>query len=164
MSDSSASFYRTVETGYKMYQVDCKMQIDYAVIPALLSFPIGSSEKVYLSTGPWLGLKLNARNVGKAYDESNTGSNYNYTETIVYNDMEKAIKGCDAGWIFACGAHFPVTNNYRIDIALQYSTGFRDVFTSEGTGDFPNSYNDKHSIKNGTVSFTVGVTIPSGNR
>lgn len=164
MSDSSASFYRTVETGYKMYQVESKMQIDYAILPALLSIPLGTSGKINVSTGPWLGLKLNARNVGKAYDESNTGSNFNYTETIIYNDMEKAIKGYDSGWIFGCGAHLPLTNDYRLDLSLQFSTGFRDVFSSEGTSDISGSYNEKHFIRNGTVSFTMGITIPSGNR
>lgn len=164
MSDSSASFYRTIETGYKMYRVDAMVQIDYAIIPAMISFPVGNSRNVYVSTGPWFGLKLNARNVGKAWDESNSGSNYNYNETVIYNDFEKAIKDYDSGWIFVCGTRFNIKNEYRLNLAFQFSTGFQDVFHYAGTREFQNSYNVTHSIRNQSVSITLGVTIPSGNR
>jgi hypothetical protein len=164
MSDSSASFYRTIETGSPMYQVDTKVQIDYAVIPAILSFPAGGLKNVFLSTGPWFGLKLNARTVGTAYNESSYYYNYQVTETTVYDDLEKAIKDYDIGWLFGIGAYMPVWKDYRVNIGFQYSTGFKDVFDYSGAGNAQNPYDDSHVIKNGTVSFVIGVTIPPGKR
>jgi hypothetical protein len=160
MSDSSASFYRTIKPAEQMYQVDTKVQIDYAVIPAILSFPAGNLKNVFFSTGPWFGLKLNARTVGTAYNESSLSYNYQVTETTVYDDLEKAIKNYDIGWLFGLGANLPAWKDYRVNIGFQYSTGFKDVFDFSGTGNNQSPYDDSHVIKNGTLSFVIGVTIP----
>jgi len=160
MSDSSASFYRTIDNSTPLYQVDTKVQIDYAVIPAILSFPAGNLKNVLLSTGPWFGLKLNARTVGLAYHESSYTYNYQVTETTVYDDLEKAIKDYDIGWLFGLGANLPVWKDYRVNIGFQYSTGFKNVFDYSGTGNNQYPYDDSHVIKNGTLSFVIGVTIP----
>jgi hypothetical protein len=164
MSDSSASFYRTIKNGSTMYQVDTKVQIDYAVIPALLSFPAGNLKNIFLSTGPWFGLKLNARTVGLAYNESSYSYNYRVSETTVYDDLDKAIEDYDIGWLFGLRACLPAWKDYRVNIGFQYSTGFKDVFDSLGTWNNQNPYDDSHVIKNGTLSFTVGVTIPPAKR
>jgi len=160
MSDSSGSFYRTIDNVTPMYMVDTKVQIDYAVIPAILSFPAGNLKNVFLSTGPWLGLKLNARTVGLAYNESSYSTNYQVTETTVYDDLESAVRDYDLGWLFGLGANLPAWKDYRVNLGFQYSTGFKNVFDYSGSGINQYPYDDSHVIRNGTVSFVIGVTIP----
>lgn len=165
LRDSSSSFYMNIQEGSPvMYDVDTKIHIDYGIIPALLSFPVGKSEHLVLYTGPWLGLKLNARVVGEAYNEYNTGGTYQYQKTTVYNDLGNAIKDSDAGWLFGCNASIPVAGNYEITIGLKYSTGFSDVYDSESIGIYMNPYSDSFGIRNSTLSFQVGITIPYKNR
>jgi len=164
IQDSSSSFYRIIKDENQRYYVDTRVQTDYAIIPALLSFPVGKSEKFFLSTGPWFGFKLNARTVGAAYDEYNSGTRYQLRKTVVYDDLEKAIKDYDIGWIFGCGASIPIVKNYKVDMALQYSTGFRDVFDKSGSGNQQNPYDPGIIIRNRTISLLLGFKIPSADR
>jgi hypothetical protein len=158
--DSSSSFYRVIKDNNQMYKVDTRVQIDYAEIPALLTFPAGKSQHLLLSTGPWLALKLNARTVGTAYSENHSGTGYTLNETVVYDDLEKAIKDYDVGWIFGCATSIPIVNNYSVNLALQYSIGFRDVFDASRSGDIMNPYDPVLSIRNSTISLIVGFRIP----
>lgn len=158
--DSSSSFYGVIKDNNQMYSVNTRVQIDYAVIPALLTFPLGKSQHLSFITGPWLGMKLNARTVGTAYNETHSGTSYTLNETIVYDDLEKTIKGYDLGWIFGCGISIPVVNKYSVDVALQYSTGFRDVFYNSGSADFQNPYDPVLAIRNRTISLLIGFRLP----
>jgi hypothetical protein len=157
IGDSSTSFYRLIKDESQMYYVDTKVQADYAVIPALLTFQLGKPGRLYFSTGPWLGLKLNARTVGVAYNEYHSGTSYQLKRTVVYDDLEKLIKNYDTGWIFGFEVSIPVIKNYDVDVALQYSTGFRNVFDRNQLGQSdPNLI-----IRNRTVSLILGFKIPT---
>jgi hypothetical protein len=158
ISDSSTSFYRIIKDNNEMYYVNAKVQTDYAIIPALISIPVGKPDFIYLTTGPWLGLKLNSRNVGVAYDVTHTQNSYELVKTVIYDDLEKLMKNYDLGWIFGCGLSVPVVKDYKIDIGLQYSAGFRDVFTSAGQ---TNQQNDPGlMIKNRSISLLLGIRLP----
>jgi hypothetical protein len=155
--DSSTIFYLSYDKGSPVYDVDSRLEIDYIVIPLLLNFNIGKS--VFFNTGPWVGLQINSSCTGTAYDESNSGSGYILRKTIIYDDMERIIRDNDAGWIFSGGVSLPLKNNYRATISLRYSTGFVNVFNQEAAG--YNQYGAPDlSIRNGTVSFLVGLKIP----
>jgi hypothetical protein len=158
--DSSVFFYRFFHSDNMMYNVDTKVEIDYIVLPVLMNFYFDKSESVYFSTGPWLGLRLNARCVGTALSESRSGSNYALNKTIIYDDMEKLIKGNDFGWIFVGGVTLPFNTKYKVDLALRYSTGFTDVFDQSGIVDKIYRSSGKNIITNGTLSFLIGIKIP----
>jgi hypothetical protein len=161
LKDSSTSFYRSVKDRKLMYYADTKVEIDYAVIPALICFPVGKSERFFLSTGPWLALKLNARNVGTAYNETRTGVSYTLRKTVLYDDLEKLIKDNDIGWLFGCIASFPVMHSkYKLDLALQYSAGFKDVYNHSYFADGEAGSDKAPVIRNGTLSFLIGIKIP----
>jgi hypothetical protein len=164
IKDSSTSFYKYLHDDNQMYYVNTKVQSDYAMIPALLSFQLGESDRVFFNTGPWLGLKLNARSVGTAYIDYHSDASYQLKKTIIYEDLEKAIKDYDLGWIFGFGVSIPVIEEYKVDLTLQYSTGFRDVFDISGTGDIYNQYDKSLSIRNRTISLILGFKIPSADR
>jgi hypothetical protein len=162
--DSSSSFYRIAWKGSPMYSVDTKVQADYAVIPALFRFPVVKSGRIFLSTGPWLGLKLNARTVGVAYEEYRSSNSYQTRKTIVYDDLEELVKDYDTGWIFGCTASVPVIKNYNVDLALQFSAGFRNVYKSSSTGADQNSYDNVKILKNRTISLLLEFPIPYAGR
>jgi hypothetical protein len=163
IKDSSSSFYTYIKNGYPVYYVDTKVQIDYAIIPMLLRFAIGKSDWMFISTGPFLGLKLNARNVGVAYNETRSESGYSVRKIIVYDDIERLTNDNDIGWIFSSGVSLPLFNKYKIDLALQYSSGFKNVYNKNVLVGLQGSSDADHAIKNNTISFKVGFTIPSTN-
>jgi len=163
LKDSSESFYRYQERGGQEYLVDTKIITDYAVIPFLISLPLGKSPGVFFNTGPWLGLKLNSRTVGLAYNEINSGSVYRYTKNVVYDDIEKVINNYDIGWLFSGGVSFLVFNNYKVDLSAQFSAGFRDLFEKKVLSDIdPASIEQKMRLR--TMSLHLGITLPSGKR
>lgn len=163
LKDSSGSFYRYTRNNYKMYYVDSKIQLDYAVIPILINFTAGTNSQIYFNTGPWLGLNLNARTVGVAYDESRTSGSYRLQETVIYDDLEKLITNRDIGWIFGCGASLPLIANYKAEIGMQYSAGFTDIFDKSVPANESSSRGGMNVLKNGTISFLVGLKIPHAN-
>ena len=160
LRDSSVSFYRYIEQEAQMYYVDTKLQIDYAILQALWTFPLGKLDKILLSTGPWFGFRLNARNTGEAFYEYHSTDSYRLIKTTVYDDLEKAIKEYDVGWTFGCGVLLPVLNDYKAIISLRYSPGFRDVYDVSGTGEVQNPNQEDFEIRNRTISFVVGFRIP----
>ncbi len=159
MNDSSALFFRHMNST-PMYSVNAKIFTDYAIIPVLFSLPIGKSQKVFINFGPWLGLKLNARNVGVAYNEERSASSYSVMKTVVYDDLERLIKDNDLGWIFRTGVSLPLFNKYKVDLALQYSSGFKDVYNKSLFADQQNLSIQDFVIRNRTISFLIGFTIP----
>jgi hypothetical protein len=154
--DSSSSFYRLDDAG-RMYDVDTKIQTDYAIIPAVFSFPLGRPGKLFFNTGPWLGLKLNARTVGSAYNEDRNDYAYQLKETIVNDDLEETIENYEIGWLFAFGTRIPV-NKYEINLSVQYSAGFREMF--RGTSYLAFADGPDLALKNRTVSLVLGFRIP----
>lgn len=155
--DSSSSFFRLTDE-YMMYDVDTKIQTDYAIIPALLTFYTGERQLLFFSTGPWLGLKLNARTVGVAYNEENNGSSYQLKETIINDDLEKYFENYDIGWLFGCGISIPFAGKYAMDLSLQYSPGFRQMFND--SSDPPAGGAPDLLVKNRTVSLVMGFRLP----
>jgi hypothetical protein len=163
LKDSSAMFYKYILNGNTEYNVDTKIQLDYAVIPVLINFYAGKNGNIHINTGPWIALKLNARNVGVAYDEYRSGSSYLMRKTVVYDDLEKIVNNYDLGWIFGGGVSVPVIKNYNIDLDIQYSAGSREVFNKSGLTNLSGT-GAKSVIKTGTVSFIIGLKIPSSVR
>ena len=160
MKDSSASFFKYLNKGTPMYYVDAKVQMDYAVIPLLMNLSFGKSHIFFFNTGPWLGLKLDARNVGVAYNESRSESYYTVTKTVIYDDLVRYIKSTDIGWIFGTGISVPFLKRYKVDLALRYNTGFNNVFNKTIVAEQQSSSIADHEIRNRTISFLIGITIP----
>ena len=158
--DSSTIYYLSYHEGSPVYDVDSRVEMDYIVIPLLLNFNIGKS--IFFNTGPWLGLQLNSRCTGTAYDEFNSGSGYVLRKTVIYDDMEKIIKDNDAGWIVSGGVSLPLRNNYRANISLRYSAGFVNVF-DQATAGYDHYGAPDLSIRNGTISLLIGLKIPSSD-
>ena len=163
LKDSSALFYSYLNKSTPMYNVNTKVQIDYAVIPLLMSFPVGKSQMVFLSTGPWLGLKLNARNIGVAYNEVRSESDYTVSKTVIYDDLERYIKNNDIGWIFSARVSLPLLNRYKVDLALRYSTGFKNVYNTTIAAERQSSSVEDFVIRNRTISLLIEITIPTAD-
>lgn len=164
MKDSSTSFYRYLNRGNPKYLVDTKIITDYAVIPFLLRLPIGKSPGVFINTGPWLGLKLNARTVGVAYTESHTAGSFRSTKTVIYDDIERLVNDNDIGWIFSGGVSIPMNGNYKVDISAQFSTGFKELFNNQILNELQPYDTDEKKIKNRTITLRIGITLPTAER
>ena len=160
MKDSSSLFYRYMDSGSQKYWVDTKVITDYAVIPFLISLPIGKHPGVFINTGPWLGLKLNARTVGVAYSETQLESVYKTTKNVVYDDIEKLINNNDIGWLFSGGVSLSVLNNYKVDLSLQFSAGFKDLFNNNNLSDQQANSSDGQKMSIRTMTFRIGITLP----
>jgi hypothetical protein len=160
MKDSSASFFKYLNKGTPLYYVDSKVQMDYALIPLLMNLSFGKSKIFFFNSGPWLGLKLNARNVGVAYNEIRSESGYTVSKTVIYDDLERYIKDNDIGWIFGAGISVPFLKRYKVDLALRYSTGFKNVYNKTIVAEQQSSSTAEHEIRNRTISFLIGITIP----
>ena len=162
LRDSSNSYYRHINDNLLLKYVDTKVEIDYAIVPLLMGFPIEKSHRIFFNTGPWVGLKLNARNIGVVYDELRSGTSYTLRKTVVYDDLEKLFRGSDIGWIFGCATLFPLLkSDYRLYMALQYSAGFMNVYDKSYFGDENNSSDEGFIIRNGAISFLIGIKMPS---
>jgi opacity protein-like surface antigen len=168
LKDSSSSFYRYTEksypdysqVSYPYYYVDTKVSIDYIMIPALINFYIGKSDRFYLNTGPYMGVRLNARVTGEAYNHITSETSYAVTKTVVYDDLEAVIKDNDFGWIFGGGVNVPVSDKLVIDLGLQYRTGLTDVFDRSYNSDVNPVKTEESVIKNGVLTFLIGLRVP----
>jgi hypothetical protein len=157
LRDSSTLFFLSYNGGGTLYDVDSRVDIDYIEIPLLINFKLGKS--LFFNTGPWLGLQLNSRVTGTAYDDIRSETGYIIRKTVIYDDMEKIIKDNDAGWMFSGGISLPVKNGYRANISLRYSTGLVNVFDNATSG-YDHYGANELSIQNGTVSFLIALVIP----
>jgi hypothetical protein len=164
MKDSSSYFYRFRKDDTPIYSVDTKVQADYAMIPFLINIQLGKSQKLFFNTGPWLGLRLNARNVGVAYNKDRSETSYTIRKTIIYDDIEKLLKADDVGWLFGCGVSLPVVKNYKVDVTLQYSIPFKDVFNSSAEGSQQNPTETYSVIRFRTISLLLGFRMPYSDR
>jgi len=157
--DSSSLFFCFTRTDI-LYSCDTKVQIDYGTIPLLLNIPVGRKELVFINTGPWFGFRLNARNLGVAYDVKRANISTTLTKYGVYSDMEKIIKDYDYGLIAGCGVSLPVRNS-KVELALQYRLGFRDVFNRPEVNTLINSSDRGAIVHNRALTFLIGIKIPS---
>jgi hypothetical protein len=164
LKDSSELYYRYLDRHNAKSYVDSKVHIDYAVIPLMMRIPIGKSEKIFINTGPWLGLKLNSRNVGVAYKDNRQYSTYSLVKTDIYDDFTQYIKDTDMGWLINAQVSLPVFNTYRVDLSVQYSLGLEDIFDASLLPPTQDPYIVKHVIRNRTLSFVLGFTLPPATR
>jgi opacity protein-like surface antigen len=163
LRDSSDVFYTYIVEDDAEYLVDTKTTIDYIEIPASLKINIGRSNTFYISTGPYLSIKLNARSTGEAFSNEENNSMYRRIRTVVYDDLERLIKDNDSGWSFGAGITIPVFAKFHAEAGMQYKQGFRDVFDAtyfSGTNKYDNM---KTVIRNRTLSFHIGLKIPIHN-
>jgi opacity protein-like surface antigen len=161
LRDSSTEYYRYNIYYNHMSFIKTKVQIDYATIPFLISFPVGKSQKIFLNTGPWLGLRLNALNIGAVY--KNTPSDYDHPveKTTVHSNIDNLIKDRDIGWLFSGGVSLPVFKEYKLVLALQYSSGFNNVYSKPVSSDQGETSRDDLEINNRTISLILGITLPA---
>jgi hypothetical protein len=159
-NDTSSVYYRYVEDGDPVYDLDTEVGIDYLVVPALLNLNIGRSGRFYINTGPYMGFMLNARVTGEAYHATTYNEGYyQYTKTTVYDDIGSLIKGTDFGWIFGGGMTIPLKGMPGIDIGLRYSSGFTDVLDRSVNPEDPvDTYTSV--MKNSSLSFHLGFAVP----
>ncbi len=160
LRDSSDVFYGYNINDGAEYLVDTKTTIDYIEIPALLKFNIGRSNICYLSTGPYLAIKLNARSTGEAFSNEESSSMYRHVRTVVYDDLEKLIKDNDTGWTLGSGITIPVFGKFHAEVGLQYKFGFRDVFDGSSFSESDEYENMKSLIRNRSLSFHIGLKMP----
>ncbi len=160
MRDSSSSFYRHKVSEYQMSYVKAMVQTDYAVIPLLINVPVGKSQRIFINTGPYLALRLNARNAGVAYTKTRSASDYSYQKTDINDDLSRLIKSNETGWLFSSGFTLPFPGSSELSIALKYATGFRDIFNAPSLSEQQHPQYEEHSIRNRTVSLVLGITFP----
>lgn len=163
MRDSSDVFYLHhvwSAYGYPDYDVDSRVSIDYAVIPALLDFHIGRNETFSLSTGPYFAARLNARCTGTAIQETGSSGSYTVEETTIHDDLTELTRRNDFGWLAAAGVAIPLHGNLKLDIGVEYRHGFTGVLNLESSG-FPEPGNAKDAyIRNSALTLRAGVQVP----
>jgi hypothetical protein len=164
MKDSSVLLYMHLNNGTPMYKVNTKVLLDYAVVPILISIPIGKSQMFFFNTGPWFGLKLDAWNVGDAYLELHSESSYQLWKNTVNDNIERYLKNNDIGWIFSTRASLPLFRKYNVTLSLQYSEGFKNVWDKTLVPDHQIRTVANYEIRNRTISFLIGFTIPPLNQ
>jgi len=159
MKDSSLSYFRYSPTTYSMYKVNTRIDIDYFQIPLLFKINLGGPLSIYLNTGPYVGMLLNARVAGTAYYSSSSESGYSYTKTQIYDNIEGIFNPTDWGWIYGGGLKIPVLKKYALDVELRYEKGNRNVFNSSMIYDQQGASSDR-TLYNESLSIIFGMTIP----
>jgi opacity protein-like surface antigen len=158
MKDSSASFFRYLPEGNPMYLVDAKIDINYIVIPLLINVHFGKTFSAFINTGPYVGIKLNARCTGMATTEYSGEDGYTLKQVNVYDDIEGLIRNDDWGWVFGGGIGIPVFHKYKLDIELRYSHGFVNIY--EPLNNNTNGGNSDDILKNQSLQLTAGFKVP----
>jgi hypothetical protein len=54
----------------------------------------------------------------------------------------------------------PFLKKYKVDLALRYSTGFKNVFNQAIVAEQQGSSIADYEIRNRTISFHIGITLP----
>lgn len=163
MRDSSDVFYLYhvwSDSGYHDYDVDSRVSMDYAVIPAVLDFHFGKNETFSLSTGPWFAARLNARCTGTAVQQTSSNGSYTVEETTIHDDLRELFKRNDFGWLAAAGVAIPLHGKLKLDIGIEYRQGFSEVFNAASSG-IPESGNAKDAyIRNSALTLRAGLQVP----
>ena len=160
LNDSSDVYYRYYVSGDANYYVDTRVSTDYIVIPALLEFHAGRKVSYYLNTGPYLGVRLNARCSGKAISRTSNEGSYTTSETIVYDDITGLIRNNDFGWMTGIGAAVPLYGNTMLDISLRHRYGFTEVFDRSELGGQDTGYDNETIMRNSSVFLNIGLRVP----
>ena len=159
MKDSSSSFFRYAPANYTIYKTDNRIDLDYVVIPLLLKVKLGGPLSIYLNAGPYVGMLLNARVTGTAYNKIADQSNYSTYKTTVSDNIEGYLKPSDWGWVYGGGMKIPLFKKYALDVEIRYEKGSTNVFDASKLNDQPNSTADK-TLYNESLSLMVGMIIP----
>lgn len=159
--DSSKSLYRYTPYGDRTYDLDTKTEIDYIVIPLLINLNAGRSGNLFFNTGPYLGVKVNARCHGVAIYSSDAENFYYIKKVTVNDDVIGLIKDNDFGWIFGSGLTLPFSDKWLIDLGLQYRAGFMDVSDISYEPGFLPGAPKESILRNGSVTFQIGIRIPT---
>jgi len=160
LSDSSTSFFRYVQTGDLKYNVDTKTDIDYFTFPVLFDFRLGSRKMIFIQAGPYVSYRMNAHCSGEAFYTARSLNDYRLIKKTVSDDIEGRIKKMDCGFQLGGGVSVPLKNITTVDLNISWRSGIMDVVDDSV---FNNNYDRKNSgtvIKNGTLSFNIGIKIP----
>ncbi|NSW95689.1 MAG: outer membrane beta-barrel protein, partial [Bacteroidales bacterium] len=157
LKDSSDVFYLYRLEKAASYYVNTRTSADYIMLPAMLHFLAGRNRNLFLNTGPYIALKLNARCKGEAFSKSEDEGFFSLTRIVVYDDIEGLIKDNDIGWIFGGGFVLPFAGRYSIELGLNYRIGLKDVFDNQNFSPFET---DKSIIRNSVFNITAGIRVP----
>jgi len=157
LRDSSDVFYLYNVEKAASYYVNTRTSADYIMLPVMLHFLAGRDRNLFINTGPYMALKLNARCKGEAFSESENEGFYSLTRIVVYDDIEGLIKDNDIGWIFGGGFVLPFAARYSIELGFHYRIGLKDVFDNQN---FSPVETDKSIIRNSVFSITTGIRVP----
>jgi len=160
LRDSSDSFVRYQITDDAYYHVNTKTSVDYLTIPLLLNIQLGRKGRIYFNTGPFAGIKLNARCKGTAYYKVEGAGSYSRYKRIVYEDMEGSIKDNNFGWIMEGGLTTNLFSHMALECGLQYRKGFGEVFNDSYLPENESFYGEGSVFENSSLSFRIGVRVP----
>jgi hypothetical protein len=68
------------------------------------------------------------------------------------------------GWLINAQVSLPVFKTYKVELSVQYSLGFEDIFDASVLPSTQDPFIVKHVIRNRTLSFVLGFTLPSATR
>jgi len=160
LKDSSDSFNRYIITDEAYYYVNTKTSVDYLTIPLLISFHPGTGGRFFINTGPFAGIKLNARCKGTVYYDNESTGSYSRYKRIVHDDLEGAIKDNNFGWIMEGGLTAPLFRRLALECGLQYRKGFGEVFDESYLPENESYLNGGTIFENSSLSFRIGVRVP----
>lgn len=171
--DSSDYYHRYVIRDDADYYVNTRISTDYLVIPALFEFYTGEYTKFYFNTGPYFGIRLNARCTGTAlsengdyypsypyYEETEITTEYKLKETTVYDDLEAVIQNTDLGWLAGAGLVLPLRENLALDIGLQFRQGFFEVYDTDVIQEELRPGRGEALIRNSSLALHIGLRLP----
>jgi hypothetical protein len=159
LNDSSSEFYRHAQSLWLKYDVNTRIDLNYAVIPVLLKIHGGSPFTIYLMGGPYFGMLLNARATGKATSGSSYSGGYVRNEVTVYNDIEGNIRSFDFGWIIGGGFQFPLPGSCVLTTGIQYDTGTVNILKHPEEKEDVSSVTDR-VLHNRSLRLQIGIAIP----
>jgi len=160
LKDSSDSFYKYYIDDDAYYYVDTKTSVDYLTIPLLINFQIGRQGRFFVSTGPFVGIKMNARCKGIVYYNAINQGSYSLYKRVIYDDLAGAVRDNNFGWIIGGGIIIPVFNRLAIESGLQYRKGFGEVFDKSYLQETNPHENEETTFQNSSLSIQIGLRVP----
>ncbi|OFY61168.1 MAG: hypothetical protein A2Y71_00280 [Bacteroidetes bacterium RBG_13_42_15] len=160
LKDSSDSFHRYYVDDDAYYYVDTKTSVDYLTIPLLINFQIGDQGRFFVNTGPFVGIKLNARSRGTVFYNIASQGSYSRYKRIVHDDLEDAVRDNAFGWIIGGGITIPVFKRLAIESGLQYRRGFGEVFDKSYLPENDAFLSGKTVFENSSLSLQIGLRVP----
>lgn len=160
LSDSSLYYHRVATDERSIAnKVDSKVELDYMTIPVNLKFSFGNPITFYFDFGLYTGFKVNALVHGTAIRKYSSSSSYTLQKININDAVEGYYHDVDFGYQTGLGFQFPFRKNLKFDLGMVYSASFSPIInkTDENTSGY---FYDDVSIKNGTISFQLGLQIP----